>query len=220
MEGIQAQWFWIVLAVLLGLGYPIGLVLNRRLGQQAYRAWHHGLRTVVGPQVQGRWLGSASTGARLQVTRPQPPFRAFEVAFLLQTRELWPLWLVNRLRGRGDELVLRASLRHGVPVEWEIGPQRSARPPQDGFVPVQGLALPAGWRAWARPGGGDPPRPDWQPLLRAYGPWLRGVSLRRGEPHLIVRLNLAAARTPDDAAALLRTLARLWSADAASGAAS
>ncbi len=204
------QGLWIGLAVALGVGYLVGLAVNRRRGRAAYRWLHAGLRAALGTTVQGRWLGSAATGARLSAPRPPAPFRAFEAAFLLQTRELWPLWLVNRLRGKGDELVLRASLRHGVPVEWELGPARAtARAQQEGFTRVTDLPLPPGWAAWARPAPQGRPRPDWRPLLTRYAGALRGVSLRRGTPHLIVRLDLAAAqRAP--AQDLIRTLQDLW----------
>jgi len=206
------QGLWIALAVALGVGYLVGLVLNRRLGRAAYRWLHRGLSTAWNRPVQGRWLGSASTGARLNVAQPPAPFRDFEAAFLLQTRELWPLWLVNRLRGKGDELVIRASLRHGVPVEWEIGPERfAARAAEEGFARVSDLAVPPGWAAWARPAPERATRPDWTPLLTRYAGALRGVSLRRGAPHLIVRLDLAAAqRIP--AQDLIRTLQGLWTA--------
>ncbi len=194
MELSAEQGLWLALAVSLGVGYLVGLYVNRRRGQAAYRWLAQGLRQSFDGGVQGRWLGSASTGARLSVQRPGGPFRQVEVAFLLQTRELWPLWLVNRLRGKGDQLVLRVWLRHGVPVEWEMGPARG-EPPGPDFEPVAGLPLPPGWRAWARGSGGSSPRrPDWTPLLQVAPRALLGLSLRRGEPHLIVRLDLNAAQ--------------------------
>ncbi len=189
------QWLWIGLAVTLGVGYLLGLMRNRRLGQRAYRWLHAGLRAAWDRPVQGRWLGSAATGARLSVARPPAPWRAWEAAFLLQTRELWPLWLVNRLRGKGDELVLRATLRHRVTTEWEMGPRqgRQATAPAPGFVLVTDLPLPPNWVAWARPTPQAAARAAWEPLLTRYADALRGVSLRREAPHLIVRLDLTAA---------------------------
>ncbi len=202
------QGWLLLLSVLLGVGYLLGLMLNRRLGRQAYRWLQAGLRETFHSPLQGRWLGSMSTGARLAVTRPPAPFRSFEAAFLLQMRELVPLWLWNRLRGKGDQLVLRASLRHGVPVEWEIGPERGPAPGA-GFAKVTDLPLPAGWAAWARPASEAGRGPDWRPLLRFAPAALLGLSLRRAEPHLVVRLNLQQAQM-FPATDLLLALQQAW----------
>ncbi|NPA26209.1 MAG: hypothetical protein GXO36_01215 [Chloroflexi bacterium] len=179
------RWALIALSLILAIGYVVGLWINRRKSRTVYRWIRRGLRGVWGQEPQGAWLGSMATGARLQL-RGAGPFRQIEVVFLLQMREVLPLWLFNRVRGKGDELVIRGQLRRGVPVEWELRP--SAKQPQ-GLENFRAVAMPAGWTGWQAPPDARP-WPSWEAFLERYGPALRGISLRRQQPHLILRGDL------------------------------
>ncbi len=205
------RWLLVALSAVLAAGYVWGLWLNRRKSRAAYRWLRQGLRAVWDREPQGAWLGSMATGARLQL-RGAAPFRHLEVAFLLQTRELLPLWLINRLRGKGDELVIRAQLRGGVPVEWELRPAGQTPPRLEG---ARALDVAPGWRGWMAPPDAQP-RPDWARWLARYGPALRAVSLRRSQPHLIVRADLARLMAMGPAAEFFAALRGLWQTDGAS----
>ncbi|NPA06899.1 MAG: hypothetical protein GXO54_05780 [Chloroflexi bacterium] len=205
------RWLLVALSAVLAVGYVWGLWLNRRKSRAAYRWLRQGLRAVWGREPQGAWLGSMATGARLQL-RGAPPFRHLEVAFLLQTRELLPLWLFNRLRGKGDDLVIRAQLRGGVPVEWELRPAGHLLPRLEGFRAVE---VAPGWQGWMAPPEAQP-RPNWSKLLDRYGPALRAISLRRGRPHLIVRADLSRLMAMGPAAEFFAALRGLWQAESAS----
>jgi len=203
------QWIAIALVLSLGIGYMIGGWLNRRIKQQAQHWLSRGVREALGVPFE-HFTQDGETG--LAAIEPPAPFLTFEAVFALQKREWWPLWLFSRLKGKGDELILKASLRPRVPMEWEILPKRAhgVRAPAPGFARMVGLPLPKEkWIAWARPAPANPARPNWEPLFKRYASLLRGVSLRYEEPHLVVHLDLAAAmKTP--AQDLIHTLQQMW----------
>ncbi|OGO71757.1 MAG: hypothetical protein A2Z37_00245 [Chloroflexi bacterium RBG_19FT_COMBO_62_14] len=109
----------IYLGVFLLLWYIAAAAYNRRRGVRAYRWLRPGL-AKLGPISDARWIGSSGSGARLVVGKADRPFRQVEAAYLLETRELLPLWLINRLRGRRDALILRADLRSSPRGELEV----------------------------------------------------------------------------------------------------
>src|SRR3990170_7569395 len=109
----------IYLWVFLLLWYIAAAAYNRRRGVRAYRWLRPGL-AKLGPISDARWIGSSGSGARLVVGKADRPFRQVEAAYLLETRELLPLWLINRLRGRRDALILRADLRSSPHGELEV----------------------------------------------------------------------------------------------------
>ena len=102
------QWIVIGLCGFLVAWYVIFAYLNRRRGLQIYRWLRDGLE-IFGPITNVKWIGSSGSGMQISLEKASAPFRTIEVVCLLETRELLPLWLVNRMRNKGDELILRAS---------------------------------------------------------------------------------------------------------------
>jgi hypothetical protein len=97
------------ISVFLVVWYIALSSVNRRRGIATYQWLQDGL-SRLGKISESRWIGSASSGARLAIAEAQPPFRKIEVIFLLESREILPLWIFNHLRGKRDELIIKASL--------------------------------------------------------------------------------------------------------------
>lgn len=182
------QAFIIGLSLTLAVGYVLGLLTNRRRGVALYRWLREGVEAAVGKIGEARWIGSAASGARLSVPQAKAPFRQVEMAFLLESRELWPLWLINRLRGRQDELILKATLRHQPRVEWELSPPANGKELlSQGFT--QGLDL--GARRLLHKGTPTPEEQRrYQDFFARYGAAVQAFSLRRERPHLVLRVHI------------------------------
>ncbi len=101
------------LSVLLGFNYFIGTIINRKKGTSLFRWLRDGAQAVLGKVTHASWVGSSSAGGRLAIGQANAPFRRVEMLYLLATREILPLLWLQRLRGRRDELVLKAVLRSG-----------------------------------------------------------------------------------------------------------
>lgn len=109
------------LCILLALWYGGGYLYNRRRGQRLFRWLETGL-DVLGGEREAGWIGSSASGARVNVIHATPPFRRLEITLLLENREIPLLWLLDRLRGKQDRLIIRATLRSPRQGEVEIVP--------------------------------------------------------------------------------------------------
>jgi hypothetical protein len=190
----------VYLGIFLILWYAVALIYNRRLGIRTYRWLQPGVATL-GKITQAKWLGSSGSGARIGVAQAKHPFRQAEVAFLLETRELLPLWLLNRLRGIRDSLVVRAQLRSVPQGELEILPQGHSRfgdllteSKQNPWAMLD-RELPAGLQAAARGRNTDNMLESAKALLNEVGPGIRRLSLARTAPHLILDMKIAQLRS-------------------------
>jgi hypothetical protein len=183
----------IVLAFLMILWYVIGTWYNRRQGIRALNWLREGLE-LLGSQLQAAWIGSAASGARIVINKANPPFRQLETIFLLESRELPPLWLVNLLRGKRDELIIKAHLRSPRRGEIEVLPAGSRlertlrRESQPAWQWQQG---PHGLHIAYRGSQGKTLSAAVIPFLQNYGPSLRRFSWRRDKPHLLLHARLA-----------------------------
>jgi hypothetical protein len=132
------------------------------------------------------------------IEKPDAPFRRIEAIFLMNSREILPLWLFNILRGKSDEMVLKANLRKTPTYQMEI-----ARP---GLIKMEkikeqtGLATPqreeiAGFEifSWGKIHSDASHLPE--SLLARYGQELITLSLRRSSPHLITKIKLPNPKT-------------------------
>ena len=190
----------VYLGIFLILWYAVALIYNRRLGIRTYRWLQPGVATL-GKITQAKWLGSSGSGARIGVAQAKAPFRQAEVAFLLETRELLPLWLLNRLRGIRDSLVVRVQLRSVPQGELEILPQGHSRfgdllteSKQNPWAMLD-RELPAGLQAAARGRNTDNMLESAKALLNEVGPGIRRLSLARTAPHLILDMKIAQLRS-------------------------
>jgi len=103
--------------------YLVAAIYNRRFGLRTYRWLQRGWAELGDPEsVQASWIGSSGSGARIGLLRAKAPFRRLELVYLLESRELAPLWLIDVLRGKRDQLILRGTLRRRPDGELEVLP--------------------------------------------------------------------------------------------------
>lgn len=114
----------VTIGLALAAWYLLAMIYNRRRGHAAYR-WLVGGLDVLGEDRESKWLGSAASGAQIVVTRAVAPFRRVEVVYLMESRELLPLWLFDLLRNKRDQLIFKALLRAKRLAEVEIAPTAS-----------------------------------------------------------------------------------------------
>lgn len=69
---------------------------------------------------EASWIGSSGSGARLVIAKAEKPFQRIETVYLLESREILPLWIFNRMRGKRDEIILKATLRGAPGLEVEV----------------------------------------------------------------------------------------------------
>jgi hypothetical protein len=185
------------LCVFLALWYGGGHLYNRRRGQRLFRWLEAGL-DVLGGEREAGWLGSPATGARINVTRATPPFRRLEITLLLENREMLPLWLVSRLRGKRDGLIIKATLRSPRRGEVEIVPatgpvaQGMRREQERPWAWEEG---PYGLFIAYRDSGARPQAAGLASWLEAYGAHLHRFSWRKADPHIQLQANVAGLLT-------------------------
>jgi hypothetical protein len=183
----------IVIALVMLLWYVIGTWYSRRRGIRTLEWLREGLQ-LLGGQLQAAWIGSAASGARVAVNKANPPYQHLETTFILESREILPLWLVNLIRGKRDELIIKAHLRSPRRGEIEVVPSGSRL---ERSLRKEGQAA---WRWQEGPHGLCLAHRGTQDetlitvvlsFLESYGCWLRRFSYRRDKPHLLLRIHLA-----------------------------
>ena len=132
------------------------------------------------------------------VEKANKPFSQIEVVFLLNSREILPVWLLNLIRGKQDEMILKANLRSIYSQEFEVGDVKSRviqsllssnlQPP---FEPVETLN---GLKIISRGEGNRELISRLRAFVNKYAGAIQQLSLRREKPHLILRLNLPPLR--------------------------
>ncbi len=187
------QRFLLVLALLLLLWYVIGTWYNRQRGIRTLNWLREGLGSLGG-RLHASWIGSAASGGRLIIDKAGPPLRQMEVTFLLESRELLPLWLVNLVRGRRDELIIKAHLRsprQGVVEVLLPGSQLEQTLRQDSRFSWRWEDAPHGLHVAYRGKQGEIVKAAVIPFVQNYGDFLRRFSLRKDQPHLLIHARLA-----------------------------
>jgi len=107
-----------VVAVIAIVGwFALGTHVNVRKGHR-FLEWLQGGLPLVGEKTTLRWLGSSVV--HLQIEKAREPFRRVEVLVVLEPRDIPPLWLLSRLRGRRDLLIIRTELRSVPKLQVEI----------------------------------------------------------------------------------------------------
>jgi len=194
------QWIAIILSGLLGAWYVAGGIINRRRGVAIYQWLRAGLERV-GKISEAKWIGSSGSGARLVVGKANKPFRRVEVVFLLESREIMPIWLFNRLRKKRDEMIMKANLTQIPDQEVETG-LSGARKLNDllsdrgnKLNPFSEVSAPDGFGIIRR-GMLDEERLDaLREFLTKYRDAVFQFSLRRQMPHLILRVYLPSLQS-------------------------
>lgn len=113
----------VILVVALGGLYLVGAQIGRRRARELIQLAVELMRPI-GKDGSFQWLGS--TGCEIRLADVQPPFRGVRVVVWLEPRELFPLWLVNRLRGRRDLIGVAADLVNPPTTTFELVDPASA----------------------------------------------------------------------------------------------
>ena len=187
------QWIVIGLSVVMGVWFAVGSFYNRRRGIGTYRWIQSGLKRL-GKISEAAWIGSSGSGARLTVGKAEAPFRRIEVVFLLESREILPLWLFNRVRNKQDEMIIKAGLRSSPGEQIELSREgdrqaramiREAEGRSFKQIPTQrGFLLAHRGRENSELAGRV------NAFLGRYPQAIRRVSIQRQKPHLMIRVDL------------------------------
>ena len=107
--------FILVILIVVG-GFALGTHRNVRRGDDAMR-WAQGGLPLVGEKAKLHWLGSSVL--QLKIQNAKRPFRDAEVLFVLEPRDIAPLWLLARARGRRDLFIFRSRMHNLPGLEFE-----------------------------------------------------------------------------------------------------
>ena len=108
---------FVVVVILIVGWFALGTHVNVRKGHR-FLEWLQGGLPLIGEKTTLRWLGSSVV--HLQIEKAREPFRRVEVLVVLEPRDVPPLWLLSRLRGRRDLLIVRTELRSVPRLQVEI----------------------------------------------------------------------------------------------------
>jgi hypothetical protein len=190
------------LGIFLAFWYLFASIFNRRRGIAVFH-WLRNDIDQLGGEVASRWLGSSGSGARIQVRKTDAPFRDLEITYLLASRELLPLFLVDLLRGKRDRLVVRARLRSSPAGEVEMVRSNSSlarRMRAEDQRPWRIEDAPHGLLVGTRGHGANRQQAALAPFLDKYGPHVQHISWSKQAPHLILVLSLADLYEKDGSA--------------------
>jgi len=185
------------LCVFLALWYGGGYLYNRRRGQRLFRWLEIGL-DVLGGEREFGWIGSPASGARINVIHAAPPFRRLEITLLLEYREIPPLWLLDRLRGKRDWLIIKSTLRSPRRGEVEVSLTKSGalslskgkttRRQEQTWTRQEG---PHGLIIAYRGSGAQQKVAMLEPWLETYGAHLHRFAWRKTDPHVQLQMKVA-----------------------------
>lgn len=191
------QWIVIGLSVVMGVWFGVGSYYNRKRGVATYHWIQSGLKRL-GKISEASWIGSASSGARLVVGKAEAPFRRIEVVFLLESREILPLWLFNRVRNKQDEMILKAGLRSAPADQIELsrGDDHDIRAmiAASGARSFEQVPAQKGFLLAHRGGQNTELVDRLTAFLEQYSDAIRRISVQRQKPNLMIRVDLPALR--------------------------
>jgi hypothetical protein len=187
----------VAFAAFLLAWYAVGLHLNRRRAGQLVAQIRDALQ-AQGRAATIRWIGRSAF--RIEVEKPAEPVTRLALSVLLEPRETFLLWLVGRMGGRRDWLVLSAFLDGPAGPAFEVYHPRR-RGAADAIQRIRAeewTAEPVPGRpallAAARKAEGRELAREIVSRLRAIELW--GVSLRTEEHRLTLSLPLPATENP------------------------
>lgn len=189
------QWIAIGLSGFFGVWYVIASFFNRRRGVETYHWLKAGLDNY-GKISEAKWIGSSGSGARMSIAKADKPFRQVEAIFLLESREILPIWLFNRLRNKQDEMVLKANLRQVTHQEVEAAPKGNRKlrgllsSSAEHKVPFEQVPAPEGFEILRRGIQDEESLERLRDFLSKHNASIFQFSLRRKLPHLILRARL------------------------------
>jgi len=115
MDTTQAILF-VLVAVVMGW-FAFGVLWNIRQGNAVLKWMQSGLPRL-GEKTTLRWLGSSAV--ELSIAKAKPPFRRAELVLVMEPRDVPWFWLMARLRGRRDMLIVRGQLAAAPQFEYDV----------------------------------------------------------------------------------------------------
>ncbi|MEW5870688.1 MAG: hypothetical protein AB1894_15555 [Chloroflexota bacterium] len=198
MELDLGQWVAIGVCAILLLGYIRGYIYNRRMAERV-SAWLREGLAQWGEVAAGERLPGMATGGSLVVNHASAPFRRIEAIFILEPRENLLFWLFYCLSGRRDELVLRIFSQS--PPEQEADVARSGdkdferRVAEAEKKPLTTAPGPGKLQIAWREKKGAQAIENVRRFSESYRHALLRLALRSKQPHLFVRIHLAAVQS-------------------------
>ncbi len=190
----------LMLCAVLVLGwFAAGSVWNVRKGTAALR-WMRGGLPLLGERTTVRWLGTTSVD--LVIQKAGAPFEKASVVIFLEPRDVPWIWALTRRRGRRDTLIFRATLLTAPQADLEVLDRTS----WSGRDAAKRMASER-W-SFHQVAGGDGRAVFYKfdgsialgeallELARQAGMNVRRLSLRHGDPHLQLHVDLPAASAP------------------------
>jgi hypothetical protein len=197
------QWIMIGLSAILAIWFAVGFIYNRRRGERVSRWMMAGMK-FLGDISEIAWIGSSASGARMVVKEARSPFRHIEAMFLLESREILPIWLFNRIRGKSDEAIIKADFRTAPKEVLEVSRTNLHRREQHQHDPNQTInASEIILHGFKITHSGRTQEGNYSKItnfLEKYGFGVNKISIHRKKPHLIVRLHLPGllAKPPEE----------------------
>ena len=97
--------------------FAFGVIWNIRRGNAVLKWMQSGLPRL-GEKTTLRWLGSSAV--ELSIAKARPPFRRVDLVLVLEPRDVPWFWLIARLRGRRDMLIVRGQLTTAPQFEYDL----------------------------------------------------------------------------------------------------
>jgi hypothetical protein len=113
----QSQALLFALVALVMGWFAFGVIWNIRRGSAVLKWMQAGLPRV-GEKTTLRWLGSSAV--ELVIAKARPPFRRVDLVLVLEPRDVPWFWLLARLRGRRDMLIVRGQLVTAPQFEFDL----------------------------------------------------------------------------------------------------
>ncbi|MBI5291840.1 MAG: hypothetical protein HY872_08200 [Chloroflexi bacterium] len=107
---------FVLVAIVMGW-FAAGVLWNIRRGNAALK-WMQGGLPRLGEKAALRWLGSSAV--ELTLAKARPPFRRAELVLVMEPRDVSWFWLLARLRGRRDMLIIRGQLVTPPQLEFDV----------------------------------------------------------------------------------------------------
>jgi hypothetical protein len=186
-------------AVLVLGWFAIGSIWNVRKGTALMR-WMRGGLPLVGERTTVRWLGTTSVDMVIQ--KASPPFEKASIVIFLEPRDVPWIWALSRRRGRLDTLIFRATLRKGPLADIEVldrtswsGRDAAKRMASERWS-VREPAAQGGPAIFFKFDGSVALGEALLRLAQQAGMSVRRLSVRHGDPHLQLHVDLPALSTP------------------------
>jgi len=181
--------FVVVLSVFLLVWYIAANTYNRNRGVSIYRWLRKGMERL-GEITNAQWISSSGTGAKIILAKANPPFKKIEVIYLLETREIFPYWIINHIRGRRDEVYIKAILRKIPKIELIVRAKKTRKSTlpeiKDQSLGFEQIQAPQGFLMASRGQHGENFRQDLFEIIPGLSETLESLTLQKESPQLLI----------------------------------